>query len=168
MKTKNLKLMRKIISIEQANQIAEQLHRQNKRIILVGGCFDVLHIGHITFLENAKKHGDILIILLESDETITKTKGAKRPINTQNDRARILAALTAVDIVLLLPQDMSDQAYDDMVITLKPAIIATTSGDSNRYHKERQAKLVDAKVIDVTQPITDQSTTKLVHLLEEL
>jgi hypothetical protein len=63
---------------------------------------------------------------------------------------------------------MDNQAYDDLVFLLKPAIIATTRGDSNRIHKERQAKTIGATVVDVTMPISDKSTTKLVHLLEEL
>lgn len=160
--------MNKILSIDKANQIATELHQQNKHIILAGGCFDLLHIGHITFLEEAKKHGDVLIILLESDEAISKSKGDKRPINSQDDRAKILSALSAVDYIIPLNDSMTNKGYDDLVIALKPAIIATTAGDINRNHKERQAELVHAKVIDVTMPISDKSTTKLVLLLDEL
>jgi rfaE bifunctional protein nucleotidyltransferase chain/domain len=160
--------MTKILSTENITQLANQLHQQNKRIVLVGGCFDILHIGHITFLEEAKKQGEILVVLLESDQTIAKTKGTHRPINTQNDRAQILAALTNVDYVIKLPSLMTDKLYDDLVIALKPAIIATTSGDKNRVHKERQAQLVQAHLIDVTPQISDKSTTKLIKLLDEL
>lgn len=160
--------MSKILSIDEVKQVATTIHKQNKKLVLVGGCFDLLHIGHITFLEEAKKNGDYLIVLLESDETITATKGPKRPINSQLDRAKILAALAAVDYVVLLQPEMNDTDYDNLVIPLKPAIIATTSGDSNRHHKERQAQLVHAKVLDVTMPISDKSTTKLIKLLNEL
>ncbi len=160
--------MDKAISIEQTKELSSKLHQQNKRIILLGGCFDILHMGHIIFLEEAKKHADIVIVLLESDESIKKAKGPKRPINSQIERARILSALSIVDYVILLKPEMNDKAYDDLVIALKPAIIATTSGDINRHHKERQAGLVGANVMDVTTPITGKSTTTLIHLLDEL
>lgn len=159
--------MGKILSIEQVPQIAK-LHEQHQRLVLAGGCFDILHIGHITFLEKAKEHGDKLVIFLESDETITDTKGPKRPVNSQSDRAKILAALTVVDYVIVLKPHMKNSDYDELVFALKPAIIATTSGDSNRHHKERVAKLVDAKVVDVLMPISDKSTTALLRLLNEI
>ena len=160
--------MNKILSIEDAVQLANQLQQQNKKIVLAGGCFDLLHIGHITFLEEAKKQGNILIIMLESDATITATKGKNRPINSQKIRAKILAALAAVDFIILLEPHMSNADYGTLVFSLKPAIIATTAGDSNRSYKERQAKQIGAKVIDVTPQIADKSTTKLVELLNEL
>jgi FAD synthetase len=160
--------MNKILSAEKAIQLAKKLHKQNKRIVLVGGCFDLLHIGHITFLEEAKKQGDILLVMLESDAVIAATKGNNRPINSQEIRAKILAALTVVDNVIMLEQHMSNTDYDSLVFAIKPAIIATTGGDTNRYHKERQAKEIGALVIDVTPQISDKSTTKLVHLLNEL
>jgi len=157
----------KIIPITDVKEISKRLHTKNHRIVLVGGCFDLLHVGHISFLEEAKKRGNALVVLLESDETIS-AKGPNRPINTQKDRARILAALTAIDYIILLKPHMTNQDYDNLVFTLKPAIIATTSGDSNRHHKERQANLIGAHVIDVTMPISDKSTTRLVQLLDEL
>ena len=160
--------MNKILTTEEITQTLIKLHEENKQIVLAGGCFDLLHIGHIVFLESAKKYGDTLILLVESDETITKNKGPKRPINTQHDRAKILAAITVVDYVVLLDSDMSNKAYDDLVFAIKPAIIATTEGDVNRQHKERQAQMVEAKVVDVTMPVTDKSTTKLIQLLDEL
>ncbi len=160
--------MNKIFEPNQAGTISAELQNQNKKIVLVGGCFDILHIGHITFLQTAKEQGDSLIVLLESDEAIAKTKGPKRPINTQEDRAKILAALTMVDFVILLKPQMTNQDYDDLVIALKPAIIATTKGDTNKQHKERQAHLVAAHVIDVTEQISDKSTTQLIQLLNEL
>ena len=160
--------MRRIVNEEESKTLAEEFHNQNKRIVLAGGCFDLLHIGHITFLEKAKQQGDVLILMLESDESITQTKGENRPINTQTDRAQILAALSAVDIVILLSPHMTDDQYATLVFTIKPAIIATTKGDSNRHYKEQYAAQIGSQVIDVTLPISDKSTTKLVKLLNEL
>ena len=158
----------KIRQTTEIDKVSKNLHTDQKQIVLAGGCFDLLHIGHITFLEEAKKHGDVLIILLESDETITRTKGKNRPINSQVDRAKILAAIAAVDFVVCLTPHMTDKEYDALVFTIEPAIIATTKGDANTHHKERQAKQIGAEVIDVTLPISDKSTTKLIHLFDEL
>lgn len=157
--------MEKIVTVQQAIQIAEKLHKEAKRVVLAGGCFDILHIGHIIFLEKAKAAGDNLFVLLESDQSIRKLKGANRPINNQEDRAKILAALESVDYVVLLPPHLKDEDYDHTIIQLKPAIIATTQGDLQRKQKARQAALINCKIIEVTGFIRDQSTTQLVKLL---
>jgi glycerol-3-phosphate cytidylyltransferase len=158
----------KILTTKQAIEIAQQINSSGKKIVLVGGCFDILHIGHITFLENSKKQGNILFILLENDKTIKKLKGDNRPVNSQEDRSQILAHLSMVDYVVMLPEIIDDKTYDKLVIDLKPAIIATTAGDINKSHKERQAKLVGAKIIDVTNEISNKSTTRLVNILHEI
>jgi rfaE bifunctional protein nucleotidyltransferase chain/domain len=160
--------MDKIITPNQAADVAKKRHKEGKRIVLVGGCFDILHIGHITFLEKAKQEGDILFILLEHDENIKKMKGSARPINTQKDRAIILASLELTDYIILLPPIDEDRVYDNLVFQIKPDIIATTKGDTSRHHKERSAQLVHAKIIDVTKQINDQSTTRLVKLMNEV
>lgn len=160
--------MEKIISIEQAFEIAKNFHKKGKKIVLTGGCFDILHLGHIMLLENAKKHGDILFVLLESDQSIREIKGEKRPVNIQYDRARILASIAVVDYVILLTHISNNEEYDSLVKQLKPDIIATTHGDPRRTHKERQGRMIDAKVIDVTEPLSNQSTTRLINILKEI
>lgn len=160
-----LKIMSKVITIERVEELHKKLDKLNKKIVLSGGCFDLLHIGHVQFLQAAKKKGDILLILLEHDVSVAKRKGPARPIHTQGDRAEMLAALTAVDYVILLPENMQDRDYDRLVLQVKPAIIATTKNDPARMHKERQAKLVDAQVADVIERITRQSTSKLAEIV---
>lgn len=160
--------MNKILSVSDAIKIGRELQEQEQSIVLTGGCFDILHIGHLHFLESAKKEGDVLFVMLEHDKTIKQNKGEHRPLNTQSDRAAILASLTMVDYVILLPGSTSDAFYDELAIQLKPAIIATTAGDPYRTHKERQARLCQAKVVDVIQPIKNKSTTKLISILNEL
>lgn len=159
--------MSKVVNIHEAIKLSEGLRKQGKVIVLAGGCFDILHTGHITFLEKAKAAGDCLFIFLEPDESIRKLKGKNRPINNQKDRAKILSALEPVDYVILLPEHLTDMDYDRMIIQIKPAIIATTQGDVNRGNKERQAALTKSTVMDVTGPIKDQSTSRLVELLGE-
>ncbi len=157
--------MNKILTVDQAIKEGERLRLNGKSIVLIGGCFDILHIGHITFLEKAKASGDSLFVFLEPDESIKKLKGKKRPINNQENRAKILSALESVDYVILLPPHLTGIDYDRMIIQLKPAIIATTRGDVHRKNKERQAALIKCKIIEVTDYISDQSTSRLVKLL---
>lgn len=153
--------MQKIYSINDSFPLVQELHRYNQKIVLVGGCFDILHEGHIQFLNAAKKYADILIVLLESDESIRKRKGSDKPKNLQDDRARILAAVSVVDYIIELPFLKAHAEYDAVVLQLKPAIIATTKGDPGRSHKERQAEKIKATVIDVIDRLPSYASSSL-------
>jgi rfaE bifunctional protein nucleotidyltransferase chain/domain len=157
-----LKIVEKIINIKQAIRLNEGLREENKTIVLVGGCFDILHIGHVQFLQKAKEQGNVLIVLLESDENIRRLKGESRPFNTQIDRATILAAFSVVDYVVLLPALSTHTAYDELILQMKPDIIATTKGDAGRQHKERQGSLIGAQVVDVIERIDNRSTSSFI------
>lgn len=156
----------KTLSIGEAIKLSESLRTAGKKIVLAGGCFDILHVGHLTFLEEAKKQGDLLLILLESDEAIRDRKGKNRPINSQTDRARMLASLTATDSIISLKGILENKEYDKLISAIKPAIIATTRADPHRGHKERQAALSGASVVDVTDMVHTNSTTKIAKLLQ--
>lgn len=158
--------MSKILKISDAIKLTNVLRKQNKTIVVAGGCFDILHPGHVLFLQKAKKQGDILFVLLESDDMIRKKKGKDRPIHTQKDRSLILENLTMIDYIIPLPLLYTDQDYDNLLSSLKPTIIATTKGDANRHHKERQAKLINAQVVEVIQRIEYTSTTMLAKTLK--
>ena len=85
--------------------LSTELKARGKKIIFTNGCFDLLHAGHVRYLETAKGFGDVLILGLNSDRSVTTLKGEGRPINTQMDRAYILAALEAVDYVVIFDED---------------------------------------------------------------
>ena len=91
-----------------------------KRIVLVGGCFDILHIGHVRFLSEAKRMGDYLVVLLEGDRKLKKLKGGKRPIFIQKERAEMLSALGSVDLIVLLPTMDTDRSYLNLIRRIKP------------------------------------------------
>ena len=91
----------KIKSIEELKNLVENLKKQNKKIVTKNGVFDILHIGHIRYLKEAKKLGDILIVALNSDSSTKIIKGPKRPLNNENDRAEALASLECVDYVII-------------------------------------------------------------------
>ena len=159
--------MKQILRSDEVSQLSQSLKTQNSKIVLVGGCFDILHVGHIALLESAKQQGDVLIVLLESDATIAKTKGNGRPLHTQEQRATVLQALKSVDYVVLLNPHMTNEDYDNLVKLIQPDIIATTINDPGWEHKERQAKLVGAELRAVTQPINNVSTSRIVTQLHK-
>ena len=149
--------MNQIIEINQLEQL-----KNCEDVVLVGGCFDILHLGHITFLEEAKKMGKNLVILLESDETIKKLKGENRPINRQIDRAEMLAKLKMVDYVVMLPELKNNQDYTDLIKKINPKIIAISGGDKKIELKKQEAKIVGAKLVEVTKRIPQYSTSQMI------
>ena len=86
-------------------KISQELKKQGKKIVTTNGSFDILHVAHVNLLEKARKEGDVLIILLNSDESIKKLKGKNRPIIPEKERAFILSALEAVDYVVIFNED---------------------------------------------------------------
>ena len=159
--------MNKIVTLKKAVKISKKLKADKKTLIIGGGCFDILHLGHIKFLKNARKQGNVLLILLESDESVRKLKGKERPINSQIQRAEILAAITFVDYILLLNGVKSNKDYDKLIKDLNPDIIAVTKNDPNIIHNKRQAKEVGAKVLEVIARIPDKSSTNLAKLITQ-
>lgn len=134
---------------------------EGKKTVLVGGCFDLLHYGHIQFLKSAAEKGDYLVVALESDEFIKKNK-RKTPIHSQSERAGILATLSMVDAVVTLPFFENETGYDDLVRLISPKTIAITEGDRFTSKKEVQAREVGAKVETVTPLIKQFSTRKII------
>jgi rfaE bifunctional protein nucleotidyltransferase chain/domain len=134
------------------------------KTVLVGGCFDVLHFGHIQFLQQAKKLGDTLIVALEADENVTKRKGPLRPIHTQQQRKEMLLALSCVDTVVELPIMNRDDQYKQLVEDLSPSIIAVTEGDPYKEHKQTQADQVRAVLVEIKK-IHTPSTSQLAKLI---
>ncbi|HJD66119.1 MAG TPA: FAD synthase [Rickettsia endosymbiont of Bembidion nr. Transversale] len=124
----------------------------NSKIVLVGGCFDVLHYGHLEFLHEAKKQGKYLIVALEPDETIIKYK-KRKPIHNQLQRAKILSSLTFVDKVLMLPELKGFNDYALLVQNICPSVIAVTKHDPQLTNKQTQAELINARVIEVIELI---------------
>lgn len=157
--------MKKIIEVKHVPEIIQNLKKRNKTIVLTGGCFDILHAGHMIFLRKAKKLADVLIVLLESDNNIRKIKGEKRPINIQKYRAIMLSSISCVDLVFTLPETMTNNDYDKLVKVITPDIIATTKGDPNIVHKQRQARLINAELKQIVKRIPLKSSTRLAKFI---
>lgn len=138
-----------------------QAHWKEKRSVLVGGCFDLLHYGHYTFLKHAKEAGDVLIIALESDEFIIQRK-KRQPVHTQRQRAEILATLELVDFVIELPLLSSGAQYGELVASVRPTIIAVTEGDPHLKKKQEHARKYGTEVREVTSHVSNFSTSGII------
>jgi FAD synthetase len=160
--------MNRIINIKEAISLSKKLRSSEKTIVLTGGCFDVIHLGHIKFLEAAKKAGDVLLVFIESDESVRRIKGDKRPIHNQDERAEVLAGVRFVDYVIKIPFLQSNDDYDKLVTRLNPTVIAITKGSSALEHSKRQAKKIGAELVQVIGHISEKSTTRIAQkILDE-
>src|SRR6476660_4252849 len=93
----------KIVKLEELSDRCEKLRSAGKKIVATNGCFDLLHVGHVRYLQAARAFGDLLVVGLNGDRSVHELKGAGRPLTTQSDRAEILAALVFVDLVTVFP-----------------------------------------------------------------
>lgn len=161
----NFKFVKKILIINEAEKVSKKIRKEGKSIVVVGGVFDILHLGHIKFLENSKNQGDYLFLLLEDDRKARRKKGKDRPVHPQKDRAKILSSLSSVDYVVLLRNMTNNTQYDKIMVQIRPNVIATTYGDPYVEHKKRQAKLINGKVEYVIERIHSHSTSQYIKLI---
>ncbi|MBI2658057.1 D-glycero-beta-D-manno-heptose 1-phosphate adenylyltransferase [Candidatus Woesearchaeota archaeon] len=109
---------KKIKTLNQLITIVQKLKKQNKRIVTTNGVFDILHLGHVKYLEQAKRLGDVLIVGVNTDKSVKQNKGDKRPINDEKSRIGVLAALESVDYVFLF----SEKDPREWIEKIKPSI----------------------------------------------
>lgn len=109
----------KLITLEKAREILSPASRSKNRIVFTNGCFDVLHRGHVYYLSKAREMGDVLVIGLNSDASVSRLKGEGRPVNNQNARAEVLGALGMVDYIILFEEDTPLE----LIRTIKPDML---------------------------------------------
>jgi len=112
--------MKKIKTTKTIARIATRLRKKRKKIVFTNGCFDILHLGHIKYLEKCKHLGDILIVGLNSDSSVRKIKGKKRPIQNEKERSLILSAMECVDYITIF----KDPTPSSLIKAVKPHILA--------------------------------------------
>lgn len=95
----------KILSLEDLAERAKALRAAGKKVVATNGCFDLLHVGHVRYLKAARARGDILAVGLNGDASVRQLKGPGRPLNSEKDRAEVLAALESVDLIAIFPED---------------------------------------------------------------
>lgn len=111
---------RPIWTPQEGRTFRDRLRAEGKRLVFTNGCFDILHRGHVTYLEFARAQGDALVIGLNSDASVRRSKGPSRPINSQDDRAFVLTGLRAVDGIVIFDEDepktLIEQILPDVLV----------------------------------------------------
>src|SRR6478672_7684619 len=108
----------KIVDGEELSDRCEKMRSAGKKIVATNGCFDLLHVGHVRYLQAARAFGDVLAVGLNGDHSVRELKGTGRPLRSANDRAEILAALQCVDLVTIFPQIRATQ----FLAAVRPAV----------------------------------------------
>jgi rfaE bifunctional protein nucleotidyltransferase chain/domain len=136
----------KLLSREQLLAWRETLRRGGKKLVATNGCFDLLHLGHVTYLENARQQGDVLLVGVNSDDSVRALKGPNRPINQEIDRALVLAALASVDGVFIFPEKAATNflslAQPDVYIKGGDYTLETLNQDERRTVEGRGGKII--------------------------
>jgi cytidyltransferase-like protein len=146
--------MSKIQSLTQAIKWIKRLRREGKKVALVTGCFDVVHAGHVELLRYAKTKADFVVVGVESDETVRRSKGSQRPIFAAVQRCIVVSEMQSVDAVFVINLEVkfgSQEAkyvYKDMTAKLNPDyLVVTPQTDKFWREKEKQVKLLHIKLL---------------------
>lgn len=147
---------KKIVNIKELKEILKSAKENNNpKIIFTNGCFDILHRGHVEYLQKAKELGDLLILGLNSDLSVKRLKGENRPINNEEDRAIVLSALECVDFIIIFDEDTPFE----LLKNLKPDILVK-GGD---YKLENVIGKEFAKETVLIDFVDGYSTTKIIN-----
>jgi len=147
-----------IKTIDEISILVQELKSRGKKIVFTNGCFDIVHAGHIRYLENSKSFGDILIVGLNSDRSVTSLKGPARPFNVEIDRAYILAALESVDYVVIFDEDTP---YN-LINIIKPNVL--TKGSD--YEGKKVIGQDAAEELKLINFVNGKSTTQLINKIQ--
>ncbi len=148
-----------IKSFDQIEKIAAKLHKEGKKIVFTNGCFDILHLGHVKYLQKAKELGDVLIVGVNADASVRRLKGKSRPINPEFDRAYIVASLKPVDYVVLFEEDTP---YN-LIKIIEPDILVK---GADYKGKEVVGSDIASKTV-LIDFVDGKSTTKIVEKIKE-
>ena len=148
-----------IKTFEEIDTLVKRYKKENKKIVFTNGCFDILHVGHVKYLQEAKSFGDILIVGLNSDESVRRLKGPTRPVNTAEDRAYLLAALEAVDFVVPFSEDTP---YN--LIKMREPDVLVKGGD---YKGKQVVGTEFAEELKLVDFIDGKSTTKTIQKIQD-
>lgn len=154
--------MKRVLLAEDAKTMIEQLKKDGKKVVFTNGCFDILHVGHMTYLEEAKAFGDYLFVGVNSDDSVRRLKGPTRPINNEQDRAELLAGLKAVDYTVIFTEDTPVE----LIGLLKPSI-HVKGGD---YKKEDlpETAVVESYggTVEIVSLVEGKSTSNVVKKIQ--
>jgi D-beta-D-heptose 7-phosphate kinase/D-beta-D-heptose 1-phosphate adenosyltransferase len=148
-----------VLDREEAAVLLNDARQAGRRIVFTNGCFDIVHRGHTAFLRDARALGDLLVVGLNTDESVARLKGASRPVNTLEDRAQVLASLSSVDYVVPFGEDTPE----DLLRALRPDVFVK-GGDYSREMLP-EAAVVESLggTVRILDYVEDHSTTAIIE-----
>ena len=150
---------KKVVTLDQLVIGLGKTRKSGMQIVFTNGCFDILHAGHVTYLEKAKSFGDLLIVGVNADSSVKKLKGESRPINNEMDRAYLLSALHAVDYVVIFDQETPLA----LISVIKPDVLVK-GGD---YEGKEVVGSEIAKEVKLVDFVDGKSTTSTINKIQK-
>lgn len=154
--------MGKLVNREDLPALLKELRTDGKTIVTTNGCFDILHVGHVRYLQKTKTFADVLIVALNSDVSVKKIKGPDRPINNENDRAEILCALACVDYVVLF----DESSPENLLVEIKPDVHTKGADYTVETLPEAKAIMANGGRIEFISFVEGKSTTAVIEKMK--
>lgn len=151
--------MGQILNRKNISEFVDKLHKAGKTVVITNGCFDILHVGHVRYLQKSKSFADYLIVLLNSDKSVKSIKGDDRPINNEMDRAEILVALNCVDFVVLFDEDSPAKLLDE----IKPDVYTKGADYTMETLPERDIMIKNGTKVEFIDFVQGKSTTNIIN-----
>ena len=151
--------MGQILNRKNISEFVENLHKAGKTVAATNGCFDILHVGHVRYLQQSRSYADYLIVLLNSDKSVKSIKGNDRPINNEMDRAEILVALNCVDFVVMFDEDSPALLLDE----IKPDVYTKGADYTMETLPERDIMIKNGTKVEFIDFVQGKSTTNIIN-----
>lgn len=148
----------KILSREEMKREREGLRGEGRKLVFTNGAFDVLHAGHVTYLNFSRQQGDALVVGLNSDASVKRYKGDKRPVNSEQDRALVLASLECIDYVVLFGEDEPR----DLIAEILPDVLVKGADWAHYVSGREEVEAAGGKVV-LAEMVEGRSTTNTIE-----
>lgn len=153
--------MNSIKTVEEMKKIRQQLKDQNKKVVFTNGCFDLIHAGHVDYLSKAKAFGDVLVVGLNSDASVMKIKGSKRPILKETERSFIISNLKPVDYVVLFNEDTPKLLIEELL----PDVLVKGADWAIENIVGKDVVLANGGEVKTIEFVNDQSTSRIIKII---
>ena len=150
-----------IKTLEEMKGIRQQLKNQNKKMVFTNGCFDLIHAGHVDYLSKAKALGDVMIVGLNSDSSVIRIKGSKRPILSETERSFIISNLKPVDYVVLFDEDTPKLLIEELL----PDILVKGADWEIENIVGKDVVIANGGEVKTIDFVNDQSTSKIIQII---
>ena len=155
--------MGQLLRRENVADFVKKLHQSGKTVVVTNGCFDILHVGHVRYLQKTKSFADYMIVLLNSDKSVRNIKGPTRPINNEQDRAEVLNALACVDYVVMFDEDSPASLIDE----IKPDVYTKGADYTMETLPEADIMRKNNMKVEFIEFVAGKSTTNTINKMKE-